>query len=339
MERTALSFLKEAVRLSVRTSWMFVLMLSLIPISCTERNESADSPDTVRIDFDKSNERLLLNYYIGPYLPEGPDVIETGYVQKVGGSYYLDPDRIRTIPQLSRLVTDGYLDDRVLHWDEFSAFVLDTYYQNRGLPSDLQSLYTESGFRPGDSSWFRVDVRGVMTTALRRIYVREQALRAALSDYLANGRRLLYPPGTFIIGEHWLDTTLAETTVMRKRADGFWDFAIYGADGSLVKETQTPPKTLKAPIQCIGCHTGTKLFEPEKSFPAHARRGPHGPREIYVKDEWRNASVVSFFDEHRKRSDRVLGIYNTLFVSRLLAQKRAGTLPEDDVRLLTTLGL
>ena len=126
---------------------------------------------------------------------------------------------------------------------------------------------------------------------------------------------------------------------MRKRDDGFWDFFTYGPDGTLAAETQARPRALKTPTQCVGCHFGGRLFEPEKSFPGTASEGPHGPRALYVPEAWRDAEVVRFFDEHRKRSDTVLGLYNTLFAAKLRADRRAGRLAPEDARLLESLGL
>ena len=102
---------------------------------------------------------------------------------------------------------------------------------------------------------------------------------------------------------------------------------------------QALPRSLKTPTQCVGCHFGVKVFEPERSFPAAAPPGPHGPRAFYVDEALRDREPVVFFDEHTKRSDTVLGIYNTLFVARLRADRRAGALAAADARLLESLGL
>ena len=89
----------------------------------------------------------------------------------------------------------------------------------------------------------------------------------------------------------------------------------------------------------MGCHFGDKLFEPEKSFPMRAEPGPHGPRQVYVEEDLRDEEIVRRFDEHRRRSDTVLGLYTTLFVSSLRAERRAGTLDESDAVLLDSLDL
>ena len=107
---------------------------------------------------------------------------------------------------------------------------------------------------------------------------------------------------------------------MLKREDGHWDFFAYGPDGTPTTETAARPRPLRVPTQCVGCHFGSKLYEPEKSFPAEAADGPHGPRVLHVDDAARKPDVVQFFDEHRKRSDHVLGLYATLLVSQLLSE-------------------
>lgn len=126
---------------------------------------------------------------------------------------------------------------------------------------------------------------------------------------------------------------------MRKRADEQWDFFVYGKDGLPAAQTNTPPRPLKSPVQCVGCHFGDKLFEPAESFPARARPGPHGPRQIYVDEDLRDPVVVRYFDEHRKRSDTILGLYTTLFVSRLRNQQKAGSLTAEDAALLESIDL
>ena len=196
-----------------------------------------------------------------------------------------------------------------------------------------------SPYREAEAAWFRVELDGVMSTARRHVYVAEDALRHALRRYQQQGERLFYPVGAAIVGEHHLDGAHVETTVMRKRADGFWDFFTYGPDGALALHTQALPRSLKTPTQCVGCHFGVKLFEPERSFPGTAPPGPHGPRAFYVDDALRDRDVVVFFNEHSKRSDTILGIYNTLFVARLRADRRTGRLSDDDARLLENLGL
>lgn len=294
----------------------------------------------IEIDLDKADPERLLRYYFGGYVgPDGGDPFETGLLTAEAGRFYIDVTALETgHPGLGTSLGEA-AGDRRLDWDELAGFLNVSYYTARNLPSTLDAFRAETPYGDAEASWFHVELDGVMSTARRHVYIAEDALRAALRGYQAQDGQLFYPVGTVIVGEHRLSGVHVETTVMRKRSDGFWDFFTYGPDSTLAAQTQALPRALKTPTQCVGCHFGAKLFEPERSFPAAASPGPHGPRAFYIDEALRDREVVVFFDEHRKRSDTVLGIYNTLFVARLRADRRAGHLDEDDGRLLETLGL
>jgi hypothetical protein len=293
----------------------------------------------VRLALDKRNPERLLRFYFGSYLgPEGGDAVEAGVLSGEGEDFRVHPGALDARWRAA-LDSANANDDGAIDWDEFVAFVDETYAAARALPPTLDAFHHEVPYAEGDPAWFTVELDGVMTTARRHLFVPVSALRAALTDYRANDERLIYPVGTAIVGEHRVEGALAETTVMRKRPDGFWDFFVYGRDGALAGATDTPPRALRSPTQCVGCHFGRKLFEPEESFPAEAPAGPFGPRGIDVGPEMRNADVVALFDEHARRSDTVLGVYNTLFVSGLLADRRAGRLVPEDAALLDGLEL
>ena len=292
------------------------------------------------VEIDKSDPEELLRYHLGAYAaPEGADPFRAGLLVEQEGGFAIDTDVLADRHSGAADVLRDVSADGVLNWKELEAFLQATYYDVRALPPTLADLQKEAPYLGNEEPWFRVELDGVMTTARRHVYVPEGALRSALASYHANGERLIYPVGTTMVGEHHAGGERVETTAMRKRADGFWDFFTYDAEGNLAKSTNTPPRKLKTPTQCVGCHTGNKPFEPERSFPGEALPGPHGPRALYVDAALGDAEVVAFFDEHRKRSDTVLGIYNTLFVARLRADRRAGRLGEADVRLLEGLGL
>ncbi len=293
----------------------------------------------VEVDLEKSDPERLLRYYFGGYAaPGGGDPFAAGLVTSEKGRYYVDTEVLDALHPGDGAALASAARNGRLAWKGLSAFLNASYYDARGLPPTLDALRAEVPYLEGSPPWFHVEIDGVMTTARRHVYVAEAALREALVNYRRNGERLLYPEGTALVGEHVLEGRRIETTVMRKRSDGFWDFFTYGPDGRLAAATQALPRALKTPTQCVGCHFGGKLFEPERSFPAAAQPGPHGPRALYVADVLRDREVVTFFDEHRKRSDTVLGIYNTLFVARLRAEQRAGRLSTEDVQLLDGLG-
>lgn len=304
-----------------------------------EDNTVREDASRVWVDLDNSDPERLLRFYFGGFVgSEGGDPFAAGLLFHDDGRFHLDMDALEERLPGAAAALQPAADDQRLEWEELAVFLNDSYYAVRQLPPTLDALRSEVPYRD-TTGWFHVALDGVMTTARRHVYVTEAALRAALAGYRQQGERLFYPTGAVIVGEHVEDGALVETTVMRKRGDGFWDFFTYGTDGALTTRTRPSPRSLKTPTQCVGCHFGAKLFEPERSFPGEAPPGPHGPRALYVEERFRDRDVVVFFDEHRKRSDTVLGIYNTLFVAGLRADRREGRLSDEDVRLLTGLGL
>ena len=333
--------LKEQKHLNTLTPKHFILLLIAVA-ACGNPEAGSEQALTPRleIDLDKSDPERLLRYYFGSYVgPDGGDPFEAGLLIDQQGRYYADVEALDTRHPGLGLALREAAGDRRLEWEEMVAFLNATYYNARRLPPTLAAFRADVPYQGGEQGWFHVELDGVMSTARRHVYVAQDVLRHALRNYRQNGDRLLYPEGAAIVGEHYLDGERIETTILRKRADGFWDFVTYGPDGTLALQTQALPRALKTPTQCVGCHFGSKLFEPERSFPAPAPPGPHGPRAFYVDDTLRDREVVAFFNEHRKRSDTVLGIYNSLFVAQLRADRRAGQIADDDLRPLDDLGL
>lgn len=318
------------------------LATSLLLLSgcATDEPDGLSSGSLVRLEVDNADPERIIRYYLGGYLgPEGGDPFETGLAVSLGGRIYLNLDSLNAaFPPAADALQDVNQNDRI-DWEELESFLQETYYDARGIPEDITEFRQAHDYKGNPDSWFQVEVNGVMTTARRRVLVPVDALRHAISNYRQNQDRLLYPVGTAIVGEHYLDGTLEETTAMIKRGDGFWDFVTYGGSGSLAASTATPPRPLKSPTQCVGCHFGSKRFEPEASYPAEARPGPHGPRVLHVGDELRNSDVTALFQEHDRRSDTILGLYATLFVARLEAQRRAGAIAPEDEALLASVGL
>ncbi|MEM6336789.1 MAG: hypothetical protein AAF752_09480 [Bacteroidota bacterium] len=321
---------------------LFLLGLSvLLAAGCGGSDSSAPtgSGDLVRVSIDKKNADRLLAYYFGGYASSaGADPFETGLLQRVDGSVFLDRSAFAALHPGMVAALDPIASDGDLGWKELVDFFQATYYDARNVPTSLSTLETEAGFTP-ESGWFEVAADGVMTVARRHVFVPEPALREAIAQYKARDEQVLYPIGTTVFGRHQQGEEILETTVMRKRDDGYWDYFTYDQAGQLAAATSTEPRALKTPTQCAGCHLGSRPFEPERSFPAKAADGPHGPRAIYVPAALRNGEIVSFFDEHRKRSDTLLGLYATLYTAELVAQREAGTLSQEDADLLNALGI
>ncbi len=285
--------------------------------------------ERLRLVLERRDPLPLLRTYFGAYLGEGGgDPVAAGLLEQDGGTYYVRPDVLaeKAGPGAPTLDLDG---DAAVSEDELRRYVQATYYVARGLPSTRDALAVDT------AQAFAVTVRGVMSKAPRRVFVPLASLRAALAGAQANGGRIVYPNGTVIWGAHGGDD--GETTAMRKRADGAWDFFAYDKAGNLAPGTTGLPRPLSAPTQCIGCHLGQRLFEPEKSFPGEALPGPDGPRAVYTA--LRDPAVVTTLDEHRRRADHVLGLYATLYATRLKQARAAGQLSPEDAALLDGLGL
>ncbi|MDX1438756.1 MAG: hypothetical protein R3284_02530 [Rubricoccaceae bacterium] len=325
----------HGLQIRIPTMVLGAFLLSAL-VGCGNEALDVSSTDYAPVDLDKSNEERLLRYYLSGYVSrEGGDPVESGLFL-VDGGFALNP---RLLDVQHRRQLEDTDQNGEIGWDEFVAFIEGSYADARGLPLELEFFRREADWRSDTNDWFSVDIDGVMTEARRRVYVPVSAIRSALEGFDAAENELIYPPGTIIVGEHRDGDTVLETTIKRKRPDGFWDFAVYDADGRLASATSTGPRSLNAPIQCVGCHLGRRTFDPEKSFPAEAPDGPHGARAIHVADDLRNAEATTLFDEHARRSDGVLGLYCTLYTAGLLSEREAGTISDDDRVLLQHLGL
>lgn len=297
--------------------------------ACASGPADVQTAEAVPLRLDRSDPVPLLRSVLWGYA-DGGDPFEAGLVSGDGGDLVLHPQRLGA-PVRARL--DDANGDGAIDWDELAPFLEATYYDAHGLPATLDGVRAEA-----DPVWFTVDVDGVMTAARRQIYVPTAALEAAMRTFATSGE-MHYPAGTWVVGEHRLDGAVVETTVKRRRADGFWDFAVYDAEGRLAPSTQTEPRPLRVPTQCTGCHLGRKLYEPEKSYPAEAPNGPTGPRSYHVPEAARSAEATALFQEHARRDDGVLGLYATVHAGRLLADRAAGRLDPDGAALLDALGL
>ena len=287
----------------------------------------------IEIVLDKPDSERLLRFYFGSYVEGGGDPFEAGILSQRGQRFYADPAALEVLhPGMGSLLTRRARAN-ILSWDSLGSFLAGTYYQVRGLPPTLAAFKARWPY----TDWLAFDVDGPMTHARRRIYVEEAALLEALDGYLSSGQRLLYPDGTAIAADHYIDSTLIEHTAMVRRSDGHWDFVTYAADGTLAATTKALPRALNTPLQCVGCHFGSKQFEPERSFPQNASPGPEGVRAYYVGHDARDPEVTQYFAEHARRSDTVLGLYGTIYVSRLRAGR--DSLSDANRALLEFLGL
>ena len=315
---------------------LLLLALAALAACGPDGPADVDTAEAIPLRLDRDRPERLLGSVLGAYVgPDGGDPYQAGVVSGDGADLALHPQKLPPEARAALRDADG---DGAISWEELAVMLEATYTRARGLPTTLDVLRRTAPYDAGEPEWFTVEVDGVMTAARRRISVPTDALRQAMAGFRSAGG-LRYPAGTVIVGEHLVDDEVVETTVKTRRKDGYWDFAVYDADGRLAPATTTEPRPLRVPTQCTGCHLGERLFEPEKSFPGEAADGPFGPRAIHVPETWRSRPATLRFDEHASRDDGVLGLYATLYAGRLLAAREQGTLTPADAALLDAVGL
>ena len=299
-----------------------VLIFLLAGCSARERLE-------VTITGDKA-ERLL-QFYFGSYIHEDP--FQAGILEKINERFYLNLSTLREFELELATELEARASGSSLSSEALQTVIQSTYYGARNMPKTLSELNT---LWPAVSPK-TFEVHGPVTRYLRRITIEEKAIQDAILNYYANGERLYYETGTAIKAEHVSENRVVETTAMIKRPDGFWDFVTYDSTGHLASETLPNPRAFATPVQCAGCHLGRKAFEPERSWPFDAPKAPEGTRKWYTGS--RDKEVADFFREHALRSDMVLGLYVTTYVSDLRMQRESDTLDSDAKALLDYLGL
>jgi len=303
-------------------SWRRLLVMAVLASGCG---------GTPQVRVSDVENPAVLEHYLG--LMVGGDPYTLGVLSGSDRGYVIDADRLATRRSgLDRLL-NRYLDRRHLEWDSLLTFAAAAYDRIRQMPDHVDQLHKDL---PADEVLI-FEVHGPMTRYLRRITIPKSALHQALNAFSLNRRQLVYPIGTTIVARHLDDSVPVETTAMYKRPDGYWEFGTYDRAGRRVAATHANPRALVTPKQCVGCHLGTRLFEPEKSFPAPAPAGPDGVRHWYTSA--RDPVVTQLFSEHERRSDTVLGLYATVYVTDLLQARQSGIIAQEEARLLTDLGL
>ena len=303
---------------------MRVVALFLLMAACS-------SAEQLEVTLEGEGAQRLLRFYFGSYTSEDP--FEIGLLNERGGRFYVDLAVLREFgPELAQKL-NAMASGGVVSPDSLRTAVQMTYYHARNLPERL----SEFSDRWVIDNAITFEVNGPVTNYLRRITLSESALQSAIWNYYENGEKIRYAVGTAIKAEHVQGTRVVETTAMVRRSDGFWDFATYDSTGALTSHTLPNDRALATPTQCAGCHFGNKGFEPEQSWPLEPTEAPGDVRKWYTGP--RDIEVAEFFSEHFRRSDTLLGLYATVYVSNLRAQRTAGSLDSSAIALLNHLGL
>lgn len=303
--------------------FVLILISVLVLSACTE----GSGPP--RLDLETRDARQMALFYLGTYGAPA----EAARALPAEGADFLYLDSLESFaPGLARMLAPA-AEDGTVDQDEFLEAIASTYPWAAALPGTVQELRTLTGL--GGEGWLTHEVSGSMTQFRRRLHIRRDAVRAALARRLLQGEGMTYDSGTWVVGEHLEDGRVVETTAMKRRGDGFWSFSAYDEAGAAVSSITGDPDPLVVPIDCFGCHYGNKPFEPERSFPAEARPGPHGPRAVFVDESLRRSGVVTLLQEHARRDDGLLGLYGTLYLSDLMNRSERGEpLDSLDARLV-----
>ncbi len=301
-----------------------IVMLLVLSTGCNVNHQ-------VEILLSGENAENILQFYFGSYMQEDP--FNAGVLEKKRDRFFLDLSLLREFDSELSTALEARVSRNTLDPDSLQTVIEATYYEARNLPGNLTEF--ESRWPIHAPKTF--EVHGAVTHYLRRIALSEKALQDAIFNYDQNNSKLYYEVGTVLKAEHISNDSVKETTAMIKRPDGFWDFATYDSAGTLTLKTRPHPRALATPTQCVGCHFGNKSFEPERSWPLDAPPVPEGIRKWYTGSA--DQEVADYFREHDRRSDFVLGLYATTYISDLRVQRSSSTLDSTSIRLLNELGL
>lgn len=275
----------------------------------------SNKPGDVRIPLEGSQGKTIASFYAGMIKEDGaPELVQE---DSLGVSIRIAPLRAVS-PKLGLVLDEIRSGKEQLDRSEWGRFIQAIVEETNPLPKTLQELFPEGPPPFFPHHYFQLKVYGAMTSLLREVYVPVSALEEGLLKYWDRGGVLQYPAGTVIAAYHKTNEgSTLEITVKKRRRDGFWDFGIYDSAGWRVHQTSSPPTSYSAPVQCMGCHLGSMPYEPEDSFIT----GEVGKTEgefLVLRSGMRNENVVMLLDEHNRRSDRVLGVYGTVYLTSIL---------------------
>jgi formylglycine-generating enzyme required for sulfatase activity len=277
-----------------------------------------------------------------------PKVMDGKIIRREGTELYID---LALVPQTSatilRDIARRESPKECISFREMAAFMDEHYYElTRPYPT-LQALLREHPYRD-NPDWLTVPVDSLTFSRLRVLRIEKDRIADALGAYFDNNNRVLYPEGTVIVAES-IDKQgkFVDAEVLRKRADSFWNFAVYGPQGSLLKssiafdeEGEPAPERsgLKAPQDCALCHRLDRLDlsgDPEAPVRAPIRaffqKLPARVPQIHLGPEYySHMAFTELTEANAKVKDGVFGVYGSLLLSELNSRKRLGTLTPAD---------
>ena len=200
---------------------------------------------------------------------KSPNVMKGEIIRRRGKNIWLDLTKVppekailfKQIAARSRPVEEMSLD-------EIQAYLQDHYYELTKPYPNLQALSREHPFRD-NPNWLTIPVDSATFSRRRVLHINKDRITDALITYFNFQDRLIFPEGTVIVAESEdKGGKFVDAEVLRKRGDGFWNFAVYDAQGKLVKKAiafdeDGEPSVNKTgfivPDTCALCHRVDRL--------------------------------------------------------------------------------
>jgi formylglycine-generating enzyme required for sulfatase activity len=278
----------------------------------------------------------------------GPSVLDPTIVVRRGKELYINlenipPQHAATLRQIA--AREAPADDISLA--EMSAYMDQAYYELTQPYPTLQALLREHPYRD-NPNWLEISVDSATFHRRRVLHFSKERIADALASYFDHNDRLLYGTGTVIVAESFDKAgKFIEAEVLRKRADTFWNFAIYDSAGALIPasfafnddgELAPDQAGFRASRDCAFCHRIDRLDlsgDPEAPVRAPIRgffhRLPARTPELHLGPEYYDHMAFTELTEaNAKLKDGVFGVYGSLLLSELAGRKRLGSLTADD---------
>ena len=280
--------------------------------------------------------------------PSSLKVLDSAIIRRRGKELYIDLDAVPAKQgALLREIAAEAPPRNDLSMAEISAYMDRHYYQITRPYPNLRTLIADHPYRD-NPNWLAVPVDSATFRRRRVLHINKDRIADALISYFDNHLRVIYPQGTVIAADSFDPKgSFVETEVLRKRADTFWNFAVYDQDGALIQtsvafndhgEAAPDLPGFRAPGACANCHRIDRLDfsgdpQPPMSAPVQGffhRLPDHVPQIHLGPEYYSHQAFLELTEATGRQKDGVFGVYGSLLLSELVSRKRLGTLTAAD---------
>jgi formylglycine-generating enzyme required for sulfatase activity len=280
--------------------------------------------------------------------PGPPSVMDGRIVVRDGKELYLDVSQCPAgKASLLAEIAAGEAPADQMTSQEIGSYMEKHYYELTQPYPDLEALRSAHPYR-GNPNWLEVPIDSATFHRRRVLRINKDRIADALAAYFENNNRLIYPQGTVIVAESFAKQgRFSEAEVLTKRADTFWNFAVYDAQGRLTRQTVAfneagePDEARQGflvPESCALCHRIDRLdFSGDEQAPSRApirsffHHLPARVPQIHLSAEYYDHMAFTELTEATARiKDSVFGVYGSLLLSELAGRRRLNTLTAED---------